>query len=673
MNRLLITLFTAVLITYLPAQNVVDKDNSWMEFVNEIAETSGNEQNINNLYDELSDIHENPFNINQIQREQLERLPFLTDEQIQNIQAYIYINGAMKSIYELKLVKDLDMKTIQMLLPFIYLGDQPPKDENINWQNLFKRAKNTTYLRFDTNLDSKVGYQSKIDSTDSRYLGSPIYTFIKYDFNAGNKLQFGFVAEKDAGERPRDGFFSFHLLLKDVGIIKRLALGRYKLAFGQGLAMNTNFAMSKSIIASNIASRSEGISRHFSTDEINYLQGAALTLEHRKHLFSFFVSAKNAAATVNDSALTSIKTDSYFNTENDLKQRNGVMMYLAGANWQRRFGALKLGATATYYRFGKSLQPDLAPYNFYAFRGTENTNLSVDYQYRWSHFFFFGETAMSKNGATATLNGLSVNVSSNIKTTLLQRSYSIAYQAYYGAGFGEGSRVENEQGIYWGLQWNPYRYWRFSGYVDVFRFPWLKYGVDAPSDGFDAALQLDYFPKESLKMYFRYKYKEKEKNLTNSEAVVSTIGKYDYQRFRYQCDYAAGSRIAFHSGVDFNYYREDGNGSGKGFALSQSVSKSFSLCPLQIDAQVLVFDTDSYDNVIYSSEKSVLYAFSFPSFYGKGYRYSINAQYDFSRQLSAWLKYAETTYTDREIISSGLEQINGKSKHDIYFLLRYKF
>jgi hypothetical protein len=50
-------------------------------------------------------------------------------------------------------------------------------------------------------------------------LGSPIYSFFKYDFSAGNKLQFGFVAEKDAGERPRDGFLSFHLLLKDVGII----------------------------------------------------------------------------------------------------------------------------------------------------------------------------------------------------------------------------------------------------------------------------------------------------------------------------------------------------------------------------------------------------------------------------------------------------------------------
>lgn len=644
-----------------------------MDFVNEIAESSGNEQNINTLYEELSQIHENPFNINQITREQLERLPFLTDEQVENIQAYLYVNGSMKSIYELKLVRDLDFRTIQLLLPFVYLGEPPQKDNQIAWQKLFRRAKQTAYLRFDSNLDSKVGYQPKTDSTDSRYLGLPPYLFVKYDFNAGDKIQFGFVAEKDAGERFRDGFLSFHFLMKDVGIVKCLALGRYKLAFGQGLVTNTNFAMSKSILASNVSSRAEGISRHFSTDEINYLQGAAITLEHRKHLFSFFVSGKSAAATISDSVLLSLKTDAYYNTENDLKQRNGVMMYLAGANWQRRFGALKVGATAVYYAFDKALIPAPRPDNYFEFKGKENWNLSFDYQYRWRRFFWFGESALSQNGALATLNGVSASVTSTFKTTLLQRSYSKSYHAYYAASFAESSRTENEQGIYWGIQWNPMKYWRFSGYADVFRFPWLKYGVDAPSDGIDAMVQIDFFPKEAFKMYLRYKFKQKEKNLTNEQTTVYPVGKYDLQRWRYQFDYTIGDEYDFRMGIDYNHYREEQKSATDGFALSQSFGKSFSDIPLEIDAQITVFDADSYDNAIYSSEKNVLYAFSFPAFSGKGVRYALNAQYDFGKRLSCWLKFAQTTYTDREVIGSGLEQINGKSKHDLYFLLRWKF
>ncbi|MDD2797776.1 MAG: helix-hairpin-helix domain-containing protein [Bacteroidales bacterium] len=672
MNRLLITFLLLLIFSNIFSQIVDNKDNSWSDFVNEIAESTSNEQNINNLYEELSQIHENPFNINQIDRNQLERLPFLSEEQIENIQAYLYVNGPMKSIFELKLVKDLDMKTIEMLLPFVYLGEPPVSEQKIAWQKLFRKAKQTTYFRFDSNLNEKVGFSPKVDSADSRYLGTAPYSFFKYDFNAGNKIQFGFVAEKDAGERIKDGFFSFHFLMKDVGIVKRLALGRYKLAFGQGLAMNTNFAMSKSILASNVATRAEGVSRHFSTDEINYLQGAAITLGYRKHLFSFFVSAKNAAASINDSVLSSIKTDAYFNTENDLKQRNGVMMYLAGTNWQHRFGALKLGATAVYYAFDKPLKPEIRKDNYFSFRGRDNWNVSIDYQYRWRRFFAFGETAMSVNGALASLNGLSVNVSSTFKTTLLQRSYSKSYQAYYSASFAESSRTENEQGVYWGIQWNPYRYWRLSGYADAFRFPWLKYGVDAPSDGYDVMSQLDFYPKEWLKMYFRYKVKQKEKNLTDPDAIVYVVGKYDLQRFRYQCDFSTGDRISFRTGIDYNVYNEERKNGTDGFALSQSISKSFTKLPLEFDAQILLFDTQSYDNVIYSSEKNVLYVFSFPSFSGKGYRYSINLKYDLNSKLSFWLKYAETNYSNREIISSGLEEIKGHSKSDLYFLMRWK-
>jgi len=644
-----------------------------MEFVNEIAESTGNEQNINNLYEELSQIRENPFNINQITREQLDRLPFLTDEQIENIQLYIYVNKEMKSLYELKMVKELDLNTIQMLIPFVWLG--PPKaiNQELDWKKILQRRKQTLYIRFDESLNQKEGYLPKADSTDNRYLGSKPYTFIKYDCNLGNRIQFGLVAEKDAGERPKDGFYSFHMLMKDFGHLKRLALGRYKLAFGQGLAMNTNFSMSKSIIASNVATRAEGVSRHFSTDEINYLQGAAATMEYNKHLISLFVSAKNVAASVNDSVLSSLKTDAYFNTENDLSQRNGATMYLAGANWQRRYGALKLGVTALYYTFDRRIEPAPRIDNYYTFRGRENANASVDYQYRWRKLFFFGETAVGKNGSIATLNGLAMNLTSSFKTTLLQRSYSKSYQAFYSASFSESSRTENEQGLYWGLQWNVRRYWRLSAYADVFRFPWMKYGVDAPSEGFDGMVQADYFPKEYLKMSFRYKYKQKEKNLSDALAVTSQIGRYDLQRIRYQCDYSPEKQITFRTGIDYNYYREEMGKPGNGFALSQSVSREFGKLPLSLDAQVMIFDTDGFDNVIYSSEKNVLYAFSFPSFSGKGYRYSLNARYDIGTKLSFWLKYGQTTYTDRTQISSGLEAITGKSKMDLYGLVRWKF
>ncbi len=673
MNKWMMTFINCLLTTLVFSQPVVKENDEWMNFIHGIAESTGNEQDINNLYEELSQIHEHPFNINRIKREELERLPFLTDEQIENIQAYLYISGPMKTIYELKLVKDLDMETIKLLIPFVYIGDPPKADEAINWRQLLRRGKSRLYFRLDSNPDQKEGYRSPVDSTDTnKYLGSPLYSFVKYEFNAGNKLQMGFLVEKDAGERIRDGFRSFHLLLKDVGRIKRLALGRYKLAFGQGLVMNTNFSLGKNIIATNIASRPEGVSRHNSTDELNYLQGAAVTLDLHNHYVSAFASVKKAAASLDDSIISSLKTDAYFNTENDLKQRNNVTMYLVGMNWQRRFGRFKLGTTALCYAFDKRLSPEIRRDNYFAFRGKENANLSVDYQYRFSRLFFFGETAISRNGSMATLNGLHVNATSSFKTSLLQRSYSKSYHAYYSASFAESSRTENEQGLYWGAEWHPYRFWKVSGYTDIFRFPWLKYGVSAPSSGFDGLLQVDYSPGEKLNMYIRYRYKEKEKDRFGEDVLYKTE-KYNTQRFRWQCEYGALGQLLFHTTVDYNRYKEESGEPGEGFAFTQSVSQEWKKVPLKIDMQLMMFDTDGYDNSIYSYEKSVLYAFSIPSFYGKGYRWMVNARYNLSSRLTFWLKYAQTVYSDRDVIGSGPEEIRGNQKNDLYFLLRWKF
>jgi hypothetical protein len=62
-----------------------------------------------------------------------------------------------------------------------------------------------------------------------------------------------------------------------------------------------------------------------------------------------------------------------------------------------------------------------------------------------------------------------------------------------------------------------------------------------------------------------------------------------------------------------------------------------------------------------------------PSFYGKGMRYAVNGRYDLSSSLSLSVKAARTRYFNRDIISSGADQINGNSRTDIYTYLRLRF
>ena len=99
---------------------------------------------------------------------------------------------------------------------------------------------------------------------------------MKYSFRYSDRLYAGVVAEKDAGEpfgalhnRYGYDYYSFYLLLKNCGRLKALAVGNYRLSFGQGLVISTDYLMGKTIYASSFNSRSSGIKKHSSTQPIS--------------------------------------------------------------------------------------------------------------------------------------------------------------------------------------------------------------------------------------------------------------------------------------------------------------------------------------------------------------------------------------------------------------------
>ena len=125
--------------------------------------------------------------------------------------------------------------------------------------------------------------------------------------------------------------------------------------------------------------------------------------------------------------------------------------------------------------------------------------------------------------------------------------------------------------------------------------------------------------------------------------------------------------------VDYVHNAHRDQSASQGFLVGQSVGYQFKALPLQLDASFACFQTDDYASRISMYEKGLLYSFSIPSFYGKGERYAFNARYEWNHRLVFQAKYALTHYRDREVISSGLEQIEGNKKSDLYLQIRWKF
>jgi hypothetical protein len=85
------------------------------------------------------------------------------------------------------------------------------------------------------------------------------------------------------------------------------------------------------------------------------------------------------------------------------------------------------------------------------------------------------------------------------------------------------------------------------------------------------------------------------------------------------------------------------------------------------------FETGSYDSRIYAYESDVLYGYSIPAFYEKGFRYYLNASYNASPSLTIWFRIAQTIFTDKASIGSGLDEIMGNRKTEVKLQARLEF
>jgi hypothetical protein len=110
----------------------------------------------------------------------------------------------------------------------------------------------------------------------------------------------------------------------------------------------------------------------------------------------------------------------------------------------------------------------------------------------------------------------------------------------------------------------------------------------------------------------------------------------------------------------------------KGLMIFQDIQYVPTKIPLNISARIAWFSTDSYNSRVYAYENDLLYTFSIPAYYGSGFRTYLNLNYKIAKNIDCWFKIANTSWNDRDIISSGYNEIQGNNKTELKFQLRVK-
>ncbi len=657
-------IFWMLCITELQAQN---KSTLLLNDNLEQLTMEGVEIDWQNQLEELQFISDNSINLNTATKGQLEQLPFLSDLQIENILAYVYINGEMQTIYELQLVEEMDRRTIELLLPFVCVKPVEETEHFPSVKQLLKYGKNEVLTRLDIPFYQRKGYETA-------YLGPLLYHSLRYQYRYGDYLQAGILGEKDAGEpffalHNKRGYdhYSYYVVLGHLGRVNTLALGNYRLSFGQGLVLNSSFKLGKTFSLTSANYRANGIKKHSSADESNYFKGIATTVNILPSLdLSVFYSHRTLDGNLTDGKLTSINETGLHRTQKEADKRGNTTLEVMGGNLTYERNAWKVGLTGIYYQMDRNLEPSKLKYGKYQLYGNHFYNLSMDYRLRYRKFEWVGEGALGKQGF-ATLNRWIYNLHPTTNFMLLHRYYSHDYWSMFGSTFGEGSTPQNENGWYLAAEMAPIAHWRFFGGLDFYSHPWWKYRISKPSKGLDALFQATYLPKENLSFIFNYRYKRKERDVTGSAKTLPT-----YQhRLRLRMEYEKG-RWQLRSTLDFNQFQQLYYRPSRGFAFTQMLHYQQDDL-LQFTLQGSYFHTDDYDSRVYAYERGLLNTFYSPSFYGEGFRLSAHFRIDINKHFMLLAKLGETLYLDRKEIGSGNDLIRSNHKTDLQLQLRVKF
>lgn len=646
---------------------------SWQQVYDEVMTSSVDDDEageaLEDSYELLEQLADHPLNLNTATRQELEQLPFLSAQQVMDLQEYIYHYGPMRSLGELRMVRSLDYQQLTLLPFFVYVdskADEPQPRVRQRLDSLLHWARHTL------TASARVPFYQR-QGDKNGYLGYPYRHSLRYELSSSQQLRLGLVASQDAGEPlfGRDNklgydYYSYYLQLSKLARLENFVAGRYKLSAGMGLVLGQSFQLGKLATLQNLGRATNTIRPHGSRSEADYFQGAAATVRLWKPLsLSLFASYRPVDATLNERGeAQTLITSGYHRTPTEMQKKSNTHLAAAGARAAYRQGAWQLGATAIASQLDRTLQPQRETlYRRHYAHGRRFQNMSLDYAFSHHRFALGGETATDGHGHLATVNSLSFQPSARLSMMALQRFYSFRYTTLYGHSFGEGSRTQNESGLYLGATWNPLAHLRLQGYVDYAYFPWARYQVSFTSHAWDCLLQATW-QRRQWTVLARHRSRLRQRDNEQHTALTANDEHRERLAVAFQQD-----GLTLKTQLDLAYTRylhPEG-----GWMLSQQAA--YSRRQLLVSLLAVYFDTDSYQSRIYLSERLLQHEFYFPAYYGRGLRLSALARIDLNSRLRLAARLGYTDYFDRSTIGTALQQILHSHQTDLDLQLRWKF
>ena len=660
----------------------VAKAQTWQQVYEEMMDVGETDddagQALLDSYELLEHLAGEPLDLNQATRDDLEQLPFLSAQQVMDIQEYLYRYGPMRSLGELRMIRSLDYQQIKLLPYFVFVNNNEEDTPRTSYPS-------PIIPKHTLSATLRVPFYRR-EGDRNGYLGYPYRHTLRYELTAGKRWRVGLVGAQDAGEPffandNRWGYdvYSYYGQLKNAGRLENLVVGKYRMSVGTGLVLGQSFQLGKLAMLQSSGRSVSTLRPHTSRSVADFLQGAAATLtllrgnEHRADMpelsLTAFASYRKVDATLRLGAdstqgISSIVTDGYHRTATEMDRKNNVSEGAAGGHLSWRKNGFHAGVTAAFTSYDKPLLPDTSVnYRRYYPMGRRFWNVGADYGYTGPRFILHGEPATGDGGAWATINTVAFTPSPQLSLMALHRFYGKRYNAVHANGFSEGGAVRNESGLYAGVSWQAMSHLRVTAYTDYAYFPAAKYQASVSSDAWDNLVQVQY---NSDQLSLTARYRMKMRGYDNSEKTALLTKTTHYARLSGTFTQGAWR---FGATTDMALAHHEANSRGWLVGCHATYSPRW----MKLTGSLAYFNTDDSDSKVYAYEQGLLYAYSYLSFQGKGLRWSLSARADLGKRLTLLAHLATTDYLDRDHISTGYQQIDRSSKTDLALQLKWRF
>lgn len=634
------------------------------------------ESDVQMFLEYLENLRQRPLDLNRATREELFAMRLLNEIQIENFLRYREQFGPLLNEYELQAVPAWELPDIRRVLPFAGVNTGL-NTRNISVWRGFLEGENELLLRWGR-PDPPVYNTANAE-------GEPNVWAVRYRHSFDNRLRFGFTAENDAGEAFFSGsnkhgfdFYSAHLFVQNASpTLQTLALGDYSARMGQGLLLQTRFAAGKTAETTSIARGGGRIGPYAAFGEAFFLRGAAATINlgkkweltalasYRRRDGNITAPADTTDQDFPEVAFSALQLSGLHRTPAEIEDENAIQEWVGGIAVTRKWANGQVSVNGLHVRYDKPWQPAIAPYRRFVFQGDRLSGVSVDYNWRQRNWYAFGEIARSDNGGIAALNGLLFAADRRVTLAVLHRSLGREYQSVYAAPFAETSGASNEQGLYLGADIRFGRTWQINAYADVWKHPWLRFGVNAPSRGSEYLGRIIWNPKRGVSVYALWFLEVKERNGTGETTGLVENRR---SRLRLHASYKVGSGVELRSRIEWTGFEALPKPRSRGYLAYQEAVVRPLGSPVSGTVRFVIFDTQDYDARVYTFENDLFAAISIPGFAGRGSRYFFNLNW----RVNDWFRLeARVEQTIQRIAASESGQTGRFSEWKLQ--ARFKF